>query len=156
MLDSGELAALGASHSSVTPMMALRGSDHCLITSSFPLPHHAQLGRPSRSGSAAAASFDSSGTSIGVPDLRQFDKCAAKPLDGKASRCLPRELLRTIDMLALGDPSLGRTLVAACHCAQRTKETPRFLWRRLAVGRSYAIKGGQEGFFVSCAELRNA
>ena len=91
--------------------------------------------------------LNSSGTSIGVPDLRQFDKCAAKPLDGKASRRLPGELLRTIDMLALGDPSLGRTLVAACHCAQRTKETPRFLWRRLAVGRSYAIKGGQEGFF---------
>ena len=73
-----------------------------------------------------------------------------------ASRRLPGELPRTIDMLALADPSLGRTLVAVCHCAQRTKETPRFLWHRLAVGRSYAIKRGQEGFVVSCAELGNA
>ena len=149
------LPHIGTLHLSVSPMMPSRGSDHCLITSSFPLPHHAQLGRPSRIGSAAAASCNSSGTSIGVPDLRQFDKCAAKPLDGKASRRLPGELPRTIDMLALADPSLGRTLVAVCHCAQRTKETPRFLWRRLAVGRSYAIKRGQEGFFVSCAELRS-
>ena len=89
------------------------------------------------------------GTSIDVPDPRQFDKCAAKSVDGKASRRIPRVLLRTIDMLAPGDPSLGRTLVAACHCAQCTKKTPRFLRRRLAVGRSYAIKCSQEGLLIS-------
>jgi hypothetical protein len=137
-------------------MMASRGSDHCLITSSFPLPHHAQIGRLSRSGSALTASINSTGTSIDVPDPRQFAQYATKSVDGKPRRHPPRVLLLRIGMLAPGNPSLGRTLVAACHCAQRTKETPRFLWRRLAVGRSYAIKGGQEGFFVSCAELRNA
>jgi hypothetical protein len=71
-------------------------------------------GRLSRSGSAAAASINSSGTSIDIPDPRQFDKCATKPIDGKPCRRLPGMLLR-IGMLASGNPSLGRTLVAACH-----------------------------------------
>ncbi|MEA2917144.1 MAG: hypothetical protein QOJ15_9225 [Bradyrhizobium sp.] len=48
-------------------------------------------------------------------------------------------------MLAPGNPLLGRTLVVACHCTQCTKETPRFLRRGLAVGRSYAVKGSQIG-----------
>ncbi len=48
-------------------------------------------------------------------------------------------------MLAPGNPLLGRTLVVACHCTQCTKETPRFLRRGLAVGRSYAVKGSQRG-----------
>jgi hypothetical protein len=129
-------------------MVPTLGSGHCLIKSSFPRLHHAQLGRPSRSGSAAAALFNSSGTSIGVPDPRQLDKCAAKPIDGKACRHLPRVLLLKFGMLAPGNPLLGRTLVAACHCAQCTKKTPRFLRRRLAVGRSYAVKGSQEGRFI--------
>jgi hypothetical protein len=56
-------------------------------------------------------------------------------------------------MLAPGNPLLGRTLVAACHCTQCTKKTPRFLRRGLAVGRSYAVKGSQIGHQTRCLHL---
>jgi hypothetical protein len=84
-----------------------------------------------------------------VPDPRQFDKCAAKPFDGKACRHIPRVQLLKIGTLALGDPLLGRTLVAACHCTQCTKKIPRFPRRRLAVGFSYVVKRSQEGLSIS-------
>ena len=67
--------------------------DHCLITSSLPRSHHAQIGRLSRSGSALTASINSTGTSIDVPDPRQFAKYATKSVDGKPRRHPPRVLL---------------------------------------------------------------
>jgi hypothetical protein len=129
-------------------MMPSQGSDHCSITSSLPRSHHAQVGRLSRSGNAATVSLNFTGTSIDVPDPRQFDKCATKSVDGKPRRHIPRVLLLRIGRLAPGNPSLGRTLVAACHCAQCTKKTPRFARRRLAVGRGYAVKCSQEGLLI--------
>ncbi len=128
-------------------MMPSQGSDHCLITSSLPRPHHAQVGRLSRSGSAATVSLNFTGTSIDVPDPRQFDKCATKSVDGKPRRHIPRVLLLSIGMLAPGNPSLGRTLVAPGHCSQCTKVKRRFLWRGLAVRRGY-VKSGQEGRII--------
>jgi len=128
-------------------------SDHCLITSSLPRSHHAQIGRLSRSGSAETESKNSTGTSIDVPDPRQFGKYATKSADGKPRRHIPRVLLLSIGMLAPGNPSLGRTLVAPGHCAQRTKEKRRFLWCGLAVRRGYVVKCGQEGRLIPRAEL---
>ena len=74
----------GALHLSVTPVMPTLGSSHSLIKLSVPRSHHGQIGRPSRSGTAATVSMNSSGTSIDVPDSGQFDKYAAMPVDGKA------------------------------------------------------------------------
>jgi len=138
----------GALHLSVTPVMPTLGSSHSLIKLSVPRSHHGQIGRPSRRGSAAPASLNSNGTSIDGPDPRQFDKCPAKPIDGKACWHIPRVLLLKIGTLAPGNRLLGRTLVAVGHCTQCTKKTPRFLRRWLAVGRSNAVKGSQIGFFV--------
>jgi hypothetical protein len=137
-------------------MMPAQESDHCSITSSLPRSHHAQIGRLSRSSSAATASLNLTGTSIDASDPRQFDECATKSIDGKPRRHIPRVLLLSIGMPAPGNPSLGRTLVAPGHCAQRTKEKRRFLWRGLAVRRSYAVKCGQEGRLIPCAELCRA
>jgi hypothetical protein len=47
------------------------------------------------------------GTSIDVPDPRQFDKGATKSVDGQLRRHIPGVLLRRIGMLAPGNPSLG-------------------------------------------------
>ena len=146
----------GASHLSVIPVMPTFGSSHSLIKLSVPRSHHEQIGRPSRSGSAAAVSTNSSGTSIDVPDPGQFEKCAAKPIDGKPRRRSPRVLLSGIGMLAPGDPLLGRTLVAACHCAECAEKTSRFLRRGFAIGRSDAVEGSQIGLLASRTELRNA
>jgi hypothetical protein len=120
-------------------------SENRSITSSLPRPHHVQIGRLSRGGSAVAASKNSSGTSIDGPDPRQFGKYTAKSVDGKSRRHIPRVLLLSIGMLAPGNPSLGRTLVAICHCTQCTKETARFPRRWFAVLRGYVVKCGQEG-----------
>jgi hypothetical protein len=126
VLDSGGLAALCGIAFERYPYDAAAGSDHCLTTSSLPRSHQAQIGRLSRSASAATVSLNFTGTSIDVPDPRQFDKCATKSVDGKPRRRIPGVLPLRIGMLAPDNPSLGRTLGAACHCAQCTKKTPRF------------------------------
>jgi hypothetical protein len=100
--------------------------------------------------------MNSSGTSIDVPDPGQFDKCAAKPIDGKPRGWSPGVPLPGIGILAAGNPLLGRTLVAACHCTQCSEKTSRFLRRWLSIGRSDAVEGSQIGFLASRTELPSA
>jgi hypothetical protein len=73
---------------------------------------------------------------------------ARSPSTVSRAGTFPRGLLLSIGMLAPGNPSFGRTLVAPGHCAQRTKEKRRFLWCGLAVRRGYVVKCGQEGRLI--------